>query len=49
MLTPDIQIVRGAQLDKISLGSGPLGPLPRIDKKNIGTATILGLRLQMVF
>ena len=49
MLTPDIQIVRGAQKDKISLGSGPLGLLPRIDKKNIGTATILGLRLQMVF
>ena len=49
MLTPDIQIVRGAQKDKISLGSGPLGLLPRIDKKNIGTSTTLGLRLQMVF
>ena len=49
MLTPDIQIVRGAQKDKISIGSGPLGLLPTIDKKSIGTATILGLRLQMVF
>ena len=49
MLTPDIQIVRGAQKDKISIGSGPLGLLPRIDTKSIGTATILGLRLQMVF
>ena len=49
ILTPDIQIIRGAQKDKISIGSGPLGLLPRIDKKSIGTATILGLRLQMVF
>jgi porin len=48
-LTPDIQIVRGAQKDKVSIGTGPLGLLPRIDRKSIGTATILGLRLQMVF
>jgi len=49
MLTPDIQIVRGGGRDKVSIGTGPLGLLPRIDKKSIGTATILGLRLQMVF
>src|SRR5262245_15017234 len=49
MLTPDIQIVRGGARDKVSIGTGPLGLLPRIDKKSIGTATILGLRLQMVF
>jgi porin len=48
-LTPDIQVVRGAQKDKVSVSSGPLGLLPRIDKKSIGTSTILGLRLQMVF
>jgi len=48
-LTPDIQIVRGAQKDKVSIGSAPLGLLPRIDKKSIGTATILGIRLEMVF
>jgi porin len=48
-LTPDIQIVRGAQKDEVSIGTGPLGLLPRIDKKSIGTATILGLRLKMVF
>jgi hypothetical protein len=49
MLTPDIQIVRGAQKNEVTVAQGPLGLLPRIDKKSIGTATILGLRLQMVF
>jgi porin len=45
-LTPDIQIVRGAQKDKITLGS----PIPVItSRKSIGTSTTLGLRLQMVF
>jgi porin len=45
LVTPDIQVVRGAQKDKISLS-----PLPAIiSKKSIGTATILGLRFQMVF
>ena len=48
-LTPDIQIVRGAQKNEITVTQGPLGLLPRIDKKSIGTATILGLRLKMVF
>ena len=48
-LTPDIQIVRGAQKDKVSISTGPLGLLPRIDRKSIGTSTTLGLRLQMVF
>jgi porin len=49
MLTPDIQVVRGAQKDQFSLGRGPLGVLPRIDKKSISTSTVLGLRLQLVF
>ena len=45
MVTPDIQVVRGAQKNKFSLS-----PLPAIiSKKSIGPATILGLRAQMVF
>src|SRR5262245_31344593 len=48
-LTPDIQVVRGAQKDQFSLGRGPLGVLPRIDKQSISTSTVLGLRLQLVF
>jgi porin len=50
-LTPDIQVVRGAQKEKITIGTlpGPLG-LPFIaSRKSIGTSTVLGLRLQMVF
>jgi porin len=49
MLTPDIQIVRGAQKDKVTIGQGPLGVLPRLDRKSITTSTVLGLRLQLVF
>jgi porin len=48
-LTPDLQVVRGAQKDKVTLVSGPLGALPRIDKQSIGTATVLGLRFKIVF
>lgn len=48
-LTPDIQIVRGAQKNKITLGSGPLGVPFIASKRSIGTATILGLRLKVVF
>jgi porin len=49
LLTPDLQVIRGAQKDKISLVQGPLGLLPRIDKKSIGTATVLGIRAQVQF
>ena len=49
LLTPDIQIVRGAQKDIVTIGQGPLGLLPRIDKKSISTSTVLGLRLQLLF
>ena len=49
LLTPDIQVIRGAQKDKFSVTQGPLGLLPRIDKKSISTSTVLGLRLQLVF
>jgi len=45
MVTPDIQVVRGAQKNKFALS-----PLPAIiSKKSIGPATILGVRMQMVF
>ena len=45
MVTPDIQVVRGAQKNKFTLS-----PLPAIiSKKSIGTATTLALRVQMVF
>jgi hypothetical protein len=44
LLTPDIQVVRGAQREVFTTGTGPLG-LPSIaTRKSIGTATILGLR-----
>jgi porin len=49
LLTPDIQVVRGAQKDQFSISRGPLGILPRINKKSISTSTVLGLRLQLVF
>jgi porin len=51
LLTPDIQVVRGAQKDKFTIGRGP-GPIgiPFIaSRKSIGTATVLGIRMQMVF
>jgi porin len=49
LLTPDIQVVRGAQKDKVTIGQGPLGVLPRLDRKSISTSTVLGLRLQLLF
>ena len=49
LLTPDIQVVRGAQKDKFSVTQGPLGVLPRIDKRSISTSIVLGLRLQLLF
>lgn len=48
-LTPDLQIVRGAQKEKIKVGQGLLGVPFIASRKSIGTATILGMRLQMVF
>ena len=50
LLTPDIQVVRGAQREKFTIGQGPLLGVPFIaSRKSISTATILGLRMQMVF
>jgi carbohydrate-selective porin OprB len=43
-LTPDIQIVRGAQKHKFSHL-----PVAAISNEFIGTSTTLGLRLQIVF
>jgi porin len=48
-LTPDLQVLTGAQKDTVTVVQGPLGILPRIDKKSIGTTTVLGVRLQVVF
>src|SRR5689334_2149455 len=39
LLTPDLQVIRGAQKDKLSVVQGPLGVLPRINKNSISTAT----------
>lgn len=50
-VTPNVQVIRGAQQDEITIGtrSGPLG-LPFIaSRKSIDTATVLGIRLQLVF
>jgi porin len=49
LLAPDIQVVRGAQKDQVTIGQGPLGLPPRLNRKSIGMGTILGLRLQLVF
>ena len=49
LLTPDLRVIRGAQKDKVTVVEGPLGVLPRIDRKSIGTTTVMGLRMQIVF
>jgi porin len=47
-LTPNIQIVRPAQKDVVtSVTTG--GGLPSIIKDRINTATVLGVRLQLIF
>jgi porin len=50
-LTPDIQVIRGAQKEKIAIGTapGPIGVPFIASRKSIGTATVLGLRLKMLF
>jgi len=49
LLTPDIQVVRGAQKDKITIGRDTFGQPFIASKKSISTATILGVRFQIVF
>jgi len=48
-LTPDLQVLTGAQKKTTSLVQGPLGVLPRLETHSIGTTTVLGVRLRMVF
>jgi porin len=48
LLTPDLQVIRGAQKDKVSIGQDALG-LPRLNRTSINTSTVLGLRLQLLF
>ena len=45
-LTPDIQVIRGAQKETVSVVS--LLP-PVIQREDVKTATVLGLRLQIIF
>ena len=47
-VTPDIQIVRGAQREKVTVRQGLFLPFIA-SRKSVGTATILGLRMKMVF
>jgi porin len=47
LLTPDLQIIRGAQKNQVNVTPGFI--LPRIGHSSINTATVLGLRLQVVF
>jgi len=48
-LTPDVQVIRGAQKEMITVGTSPLGVPFIASRKSLGMSTILGLRLQMVF
>ncbi len=50
-LTPDIQIVRGAQKDTHTIGQlpGPIGVPFIAGTKSIGTNTVLGIRFKVVF
>jgi porin len=48
LLTPDVQVVAPSQKQQLSIGQGPAG-LPQINREFIGTATILGVRMQLIF
>jgi hypothetical protein len=45
-LTPNIQIIRPAQKDVVSVTTGGI---PSITRDSINTATVLGARLQLIF
>jgi porin len=45
-LTPDIQIIRPAQKELVSIETGPP---PSVSREGIKNATVLGLRLQLIF
>jgi carbohydrate-selective porin OprB len=50
-LTPNIQIVRPAQKEVVTsvTTGGGIPPTININKESIGTATVLGVRLQLIF
>jgi porin len=50
-LTPNIQIVRPAQKEVVTsvATGGGIPPTITINKESIGTATVLGVRLQLIF
>lgn len=45
-LTPDIQVIRPAQKQAVSVNTAGV---PTVSTKSIDTATVLGLRLQLLF
>ena len=45
-LTPDIQVIRGAQKNVVSINTAGTSI---VSTKSIDTATVLGLRLQLIF
>ena len=45
-LTPDIQVIRGAQKNVVSVNTAGTSV---VSTKSIDTATVLGLRLQLIF
>jgi hypothetical protein len=45
-LTPDIQIIRPAQKEVVSVSTGGL---PHIRRESVDTATVLGFRLLLIF
>lgn len=52
VLTPDIQVIRGAQKDTATItGRNIIGGIvvPTVTGKSVDTATVLGFRLQLVF
>jgi porin len=48
-LTPDIQVVSGAQRDKYTIRRNILGIPVIAGRRDLHTVTILGIRLQVVF
>ncbi len=52
LFTPDIQVIKPAQKQSLSLGRreglGGIG-LPTINRKDVDTAVVLGFRLQLIF
>jgi hypothetical protein len=45
-LTPNIQVIRPTQKNVVSVITGGI---PSINRKSIDTATVIGVRLQLIF